>query len=206
MAIAAAPPLVEGMRARLDAGGAVPAGADARGGSSLACRVIGFSGGDVVLEFDEPPRHPLVAGDSAYLIVEAGGRMNALAGRVADLAGAELVLRLTDDIRLGQRRVFSRASLSLPTAVRRVDGDRMWNTRTLDVSAGGARLERSAIDVQEGDFLEVALTAGAYVLAATGRVMRATLSDVGVRFERIERDDRLLLAALALAYHRRAAG
>jgi hypothetical protein len=36
------------------------------------------------------------------------------------------------------------------------------------------------------------------------RVMRVTAEDVGLRFERIERDDRLLLTSLALAYHRRA--
>ena len=34
-------------------------------------------------------------------------------------------------------------------------------------------------------------------------VIRATPAHLGLRFERIERDDRLLPAALALAYHRR---
>ena len=33
--------------------------------------------------------------------------------------------------------------------------------------------------------------------------MRVTNDDLGLRFEEIERDDRLLLASLALAYHRR---
>jgi hypothetical protein len=37
---------------------------------------------------------------------------------------------------------------------------------------------------------------------AEGRVMRVTRDDVGVQFERIEDADRLLLASLALAYHR----
>ena len=35
------------------------------------------------------------------------------------------------------------------------------------------------------------------------RVMRVTATELGLRFEQIERQDRLLLASLALAYHRR---
>jgi hypothetical protein len=37
---------------------------------------------------------------------------------------------------------------------------------------------------------------------AAGRVVRVTASDLGVQFEQIEDQDRLLLASLALAYHR----
>jgi hypothetical protein len=33
--------------------------------------------------------------------------------------------------------------------------------------------------------------------------VRVTSEDLGLRFEEIERDDRMLLASLALAYHRR---
>ena len=33
--------------------------------------------------------------------------------------------------------------------------------------------------------------------------MRLTPTELGLRFEEIERQDRLLLASLALAYHRR---
>ena len=39
-------------------------------------------------------------------------------------------------------------------------------------------------------------------IAAVMRLLRLTDSEIGLQFERIEDADRLLLASLALAYHR----
>ena len=43
--------------------------------------------------------------------------MQAVRGEIGSPAGEEIVLRLSDDIRLGQRRIFSRAPISLPAVV-----------------------------------------------------------------------------------------
>jgi hypothetical protein len=99
------PKLVEGQRARLDVG------------VSLACRIIGFSGPDVVLALDGPLPDDLDEPVSGYLLLEAAGRLSAVRGKLASPPGEEIVWRLTDDIRLGQRRQFSRAPLALPARV-----------------------------------------------------------------------------------------
>lgn len=203
MAVMDSPQLVEGQPARLDMGGSVPAGGGATVDTSVPCRVIGFSGGDVVLALGARPSQPLEQGDVGYLLLESRGQLHALRGEVAAPAGEELVLRLSDDIRLGQRRVFSRAPVPLPAALRSVDDVRAWKTVTQDVSAGGVRVARRGVD-PGGGRLELSLTVGDHTVVADVRVVRATADDIGLRFERIERDDRLLLASLALAWHRRA--
>jgi hypothetical protein len=121
--------------------------------------------------------------------------------RVIGFSGPEVVLRLSDDIRLGQRRVFSRAPIPLPVTVRRADGAAEWTTTTRDVSAGGVCVGREGADPGAGP-LELTITVASHAVVAEGRVMRVTGDDVGVQFERIEDADRLLLASLALAYHR----
>jgi hypothetical protein len=50
--------------------------------------------------------------------------------------------------------------------------------------------------------LELTITVTSHEVVAEARIMRVTDSEVGVQFERIEDSDRLLLASLALAYHR----
>jgi hypothetical protein len=96
--------LVEGQPARLDVG------------ESLPCRIIGFSGPEVVLALEMRPEEEIVRGQQAYLLLETGGQLKAVRGRVSRPSPEEIVLRLTDDIRLGQRRVFSRAPIPLPGA------------------------------------------------------------------------------------------
>jgi len=188
MSLVSMPQLVEGQPARLDVG------------ESLPCRVIGFSGPDVVLALQAQPEDPPQVGASAYLLLEADGRMQAVRGRIGTPAGDELVLRLTDDIRLGQRRTFSRAPLALPARVR-VNG-REWSTVTRDVSAGGVSVVRE--DIEPGDArLEVRIQVADHEVVAQAVAVRVGASDLGLRFEEIENDDRLLLASLALAYHRR---
>lgn len=184
------PQLVEGQPARLDIG------------ESLPCRVIGFSGPDVVLALGQQPETPPAPGDPAYLLIESGGRMQAVRGRIGIPAGHEIILRLSDDIRLGQRRTFSRAPLALPARVRSRDGGEEWSTVTRDVSAGGVCVAREGADPGDGS-LEVRIQVADHEVVAKAVAVRVTGDDLGLRFEEIERDDRMLLASLALAYHRR---
>jgi PilZ domain len=180
------PKLVEGQPARLDVG------------ESLACRIIGFNGPDVVLALETEPQEEIADGASAYLLLESEGRLQALRGEVGAPADGEVVLRLTDDIRLGQRRIFSRAPIPLPVRVRAGDSD--WSSVTRDVSAGGVCVARDG-DPGEGS-IQLTITVADHDVVAEARVVRITDSDLGVEFEQIEDQDRLLLASLALAYHR----
>ncbi|MGH2946279.1 MAG: PilZ domain-containing protein [Solirubrobacteraceae bacterium] len=189
MAVSSVPQLHEGQSARLDVG------------TSLPCRVIGFSGHDVVLALQAQPPEALVAGGSGYLILEASGRLHAVRGMIAGPAGEEVVLRLQDDFRLGQRRLFSRAPLALPARLLDENGTE-WSTVTRDLSAGGVCVERRGANPAAGR-LELTIAAGDHDVVTDAGVVRETPAELGLRFERIERDDRLLLAALALAYHRR---
>jgi hypothetical protein len=180
------PHLVEGQPARLDVG------------ESIACRVIGFSGPEVVLSLESEPEEEILSGAQAYLLLESDGKLQAVRGRVTASSQEEVVLRLTDDIRLGQRRVFSRAPIPLPVRVRA--GGQDWSSVTRDVSAGGVCVAREG---EPGDGLvELAIDVAGHEVRAEARVVRVTDSDLGVEFEHIEDQDRLLLASLALAYHR----
>jgi hypothetical protein len=186
----AMPQLVEGQPARLDVG------------ESLACRIIGFSGSDVVLALEARPQDPIHAGDDAYLLLETDGQMRALRGRTRPPAGDDVVLTLTDDIRLGQRRTFSRAPLSLPARLSSPGGGGEVATVTRDVSAGGVCVAREGADIWAGP-LELRIQVAHHEVVAKVSAVRVTASDLGLRFDEIERGDRLLLASLALAYHRR---
>jgi hypothetical protein len=190
--------LVEGQIARLDVG----ASSRPATGESLACRIIGFSGPDVVLALDTQPRHEIAAGAEAFLLLESDGQLQALRGLIGEPAGEEVVLRLIDDIRLGQRRVFSRAPLELPARLNAGDGGPEWSTRTLDISAGGVCVAREGDDPGDG-MLKLQIQVASHEVLADVRKMRLTPTELGLRFEEIERQDRLLLASLALAYHRR---
>jgi hypothetical protein len=189
MSLANMPKLVEGQPARLDVG------------ESLPCRIIGFSGPEVVLAVEEQPEEPPQVGDNAYLLLESDGRMQAVRGRIGSPLGDEVVLTVTDDIRLGQRRTFSRAPVPLPVRLRARDGGE-WSTMTRDVSAGGVCVAREGADTVEGT-LELRIQVADHEVVAEAVAVRVTEAELGLRFEEIERDDRLLLASLALAYHRR---
>lgn len=186
MPTAAAPQIVEGQAARLDVG------------TSLACRIIGFSHANVVLALEEQPEE-LEIGDPGYLLLESAGRVHALRGRIAAPPGDEVVLELTDGIRLGQRRTFSRAPLSLPATLRLPGGDVATVTR--DISAGGVAVAREEAPAPDGPF-ELAIQVAHHEVVARVTAVRVTEADLGLRFEELARDDRLLLASLALAYHR----
>jgi hypothetical protein len=72
------------------------------------------------------------------------------------------------------------------------------------VSAGGAAVERRGAAAGPGPLeLTLVLVEGQHEIVAEVAVVRETQSELGLRFERIDRDDRLLLASLVFAYHRR---
>jgi len=182
------PHLVEGQAARLDVG------------ESLPCRIIGFSGPEVVLALEAEPDEAIERGAQAYLLLESEGKLQAVRGQITASSQEEVVMRLTDDIRLGQRRVFSRAPIPLPVRVRSADGASDWSSVTRDVSAGGVCVAREG---EPGDgTVQLAIDVAGHEVRAEARVVRITDSDLGVQFEQIEHQDRLLLASLALAYHR----
>jgi hypothetical protein len=167
-------------------------------GESLACRIIGFSGPEVVLALETQPEEEIERGAAAYLLMESDGALQAVRGAVESASIAEVVLRLTDDIRLGQRRIFSRAPIPLPVQVKTAAG--AWQSVTRDVSAGGVCVAREG---EPGDgTLQLTITVASHEVVAQARVVRVTDSDLGVEFQQIEDQDRLLLASLALAYHR----
>lgn len=181
-----APQILEGQPARLDVG------------TSLACRIIGFSHANVVLALGEQPEE-LAVGDPGYLLLESAGRVHALRGRIAAPPGDEVVLELTDGIRLGQRRSFSRAPLALPATLRLPGGD--VTTMTRDISAGGVGVARQGAIDPDRPF-ELAIQVAHHEVVAQVRAVRVTDTELGLRFEELAHEDRLLLASLALAYHR----
>ena len=88
---------------------------------------------------------------------------------------------LTDGIRLGQRRSFSRAPLALPATLRLPDGDVATTTR--DVSAGGAGVAHEGAVVPDGPF-ELAIQVAHHEVVAQVSAVRVTEIGLGLRFER----------------------
>ena len=199
MATGFASALTEGQPAQLDLGE-----------EAVPCLVVGFSGADVVLAPSaELPADALAPGNTSYLLIDAGGSLQALKAQVrAGLAEGELVATLLDPFRLGQRRNFSRAPLVLP-AHRRPLGDENppATTFTRDVSAGGLRVARQssyrAADVHD---IVIGLVQANREVKVTAETVRETDKDVSLRFIEIGTEDRLLLAQLTFAFHRRRAG
>jgi c-di-GMP-binding flagellar brake protein YcgR len=169
----------------------------------LPCRVLGFGGKSVILAPVVKPPAPTVEvlrpGATAYVIVEDDGQIHALRALVAGAPeAAEVVVTVTDEFRLGQRRRYSRAPISVPARV----GE--WETVTRDVSAGGVRLARGETELKPGQAVELVIEAAQAGLRieAAAEVVRVTAIDVSLRFTRIEPGDATLLQQLAVAYYR----
>jgi c-di-GMP-binding flagellar brake protein YcgR len=154
------------------------------------------------------PEDALAPGLTTYLLIEAGGSLQALKARIAPgYADGELIATLLDPFRLGQRRSFSRAPLVLPAHVRPAgDSEPPATTFTRDISAGGLRVARQS-SYREADLQEVVLglVQANREIRATAETVRVTAADVSLRFTGIDAEDRLLLAQLTFAYHRRRA-
>jgi hypothetical protein len=188
--------LSEGQPAQLDLGEEV-----------VRCRVVGFTGPEVVLEIGgELPEEALGPGSITFLVIEAAGRLHALKAQLRHgSADKEMVVTLLDSF--GQRRLFSRAPLVLPAHLRPAgDSGDPWTTFTRDISAGGLRVARQS-SYREADEHEVVigLVQASHEIRARASLVRATGTDVSLSFTEIASEDRLLLAQLTFAYHRRGA-
>ena len=198
MATGFASALSEGQPAQLDLGE-----------EAVPCLVVGFSGADVVLAPGGAiPEDALAPGNTSYLLIEADGTLQALKARVKPgYTDGELVATLLDPFRLGQRRNFSRAPLVLPAHVRPAgDTDDPITTFTRDISAGGLRVAKQSSYV-DADLHEIVigLVQANREIRALAETVRVTDSDVSLSFTQIEAEDRLILAQLTFAYHRRRA-
>src|SRR3954447_7473386 len=199
MATGYASALSEGQPAQLDLGE-----------EAVPCLVVGLDGNDVVLAPGaEIPPDTITALTTAYLLIEAGGSLHALKASIRPgYTDGELVATLLDPFRLGQRRNFSRAPIVLPAHLRPAgDEDKPWTTFTRDISAGGLRVARQS-SYREAALHDVVigLVQAEREIRATAEEVRVTGTDVSLSFVDIEAEDRLLLAQLTFAYHRRAAG
>jgi PilZ domain len=190
--------LSEGQLAQLDLGT-----------EAVPCHVVGFNGADIVLAFDKEPDNGLPANGISFLLIEFDGRLHALKAYVRAGSGeGEYVATLLDRFRLGQRRNFSRAPLVLPVHLRPLgDDEKPWTSFTRDLSAGGLRVARQA-SYREAEYHEIAigLVGAGREIRATATPVRVTDTELSLSFTAIEPEDRLLLAQLTFAYHRRAAG
>jgi hypothetical protein len=199
MATGFASALSEGQPAQIDLGeDAVP------------CLVVGFTGADVMLA----PRGPIPpdaigpTGLIAYLLIEAGGSLQALKANIRHgFTEGELVATLLDPFRLGQRRNFSRAPLVLPAHLRPAgETDPPATTFSRDISAGGLRVAKQST-YREADLHEVVigLVQANREIRAIAETVRVTDADISLSFTDIQAEDRLILAQLTFAYHRRRA-
>jgi hypothetical protein len=198
MATGFASALSEGQPAQLDLGE-----------EAVPCVVVGFSGADVVLApGGAVPPEAIGPGNLSYLLIEAGGTLHALKAQVrGGFSDGELVATLLDPFRLGQRRTFSRAPLVLPAHLRPLgDENPPATTFTRDISAGGLRVARQT-SYREADAHEIVLglVQANREIRATAETVRATATDVSLSFVDIGAEDRLILAQLTFAYHRRSA-
>ena len=177
----------------------------------MPCLVVGFSGADVVLAPGGavPAGRARARATSRILLIEADGNLQALKAHVRPgYTDGELVATLLDPFRLGQRRNFSRAPLVLPAHVRPAgDTEDPTTTFTRDISAGGLRIARQS-GYREADLHEIVLglVQANREIRAIAETVRVTDADVSLSFTDIEAEDRLLLAQLTFAYHRRRAG
>jgi PilZ domain-containing protein len=196
--------LVEGALVSLDVG---------REAAPLLCRIVAFGGDDVVLhpkaEPDVDQQVALAAGVESYLLLDAGNDVRALRCKpsVPNEAG-DVVAEITDQFRLGQRRMFSRADLVLPVTVTALDraGEAVgeaWRTFTRDVSAGGVRLARqSGYAAAPRHAVVIQLPAGEKPVETVVEIRRETATDLGMCFIGIEPDDRVRLEQAAIIWTR----
>jgi hypothetical protein len=196
MATTFASALSEGQPAQLDLGE-----------EAVPCLVVGFQGSDVILAPGaELPPDAIGPRTVAYLLIEAGGMLHALKAAVRPgYADGELVATLLDPFRLGQRRTFSRAPIVLPTHLRPVgDEEKPWTTFTRDVSAGGLRVARQSGYREAGEHeIVLGLVQADREIRCRAVEVRVTDADISLSFTDIEAEDRLVLAQLTFAYHRR---
>jgi hypothetical protein len=197
--VAAANILVEGQVVQLDLGGKTQA---------MPVRVLGFGGSSVMLAplgaLSAVTTEALGRGGPAYVIIDREGQIHALRAQLSTVADpGEIVVHVTDQFQLGQRRRYSRAPLHLTAKLRALGGEE-WETVTRDISAGGLRLTRTGAAGEAADRIEVVLEAAQAGLriAAQADVVRRTSADLSVRFVDLAPGDAALLQQIVVAYYR----
>ena len=139
------------------------------------------------------------------MIVDDDQQVHALRARVGPGSEpGEVVVTVTDSFRLGQRRRYSRAPLSLPATVGALPAGETWETVTRDISAGGVRMARTGAAGEQADSLSVVLSSPAAGLRieTTAEVVRRSQRDLSLRFTEIAEGDVALLTQITVAYYR----
>jgi PilZ domain-containing protein len=192
--------LTEGQVVQLDLGGKTTA---------LPCRVLGFGGSTVMLAPVVPATAPtadaIESGREAYVVLDDDNQVHALRARVRPGSEpGEIVITVTDSFRLGQRRRYSRAPLSLPAEVSALPAGETWATVTRDISAGGVRMARTGAAGEQADMLKVVLSSppAALRIETTAEVVRRSQRDLSLRFCEIAEADVALLTQITVAYYR----
>ena len=198
MATGFASALSEGQPAQLDLGE-----------EAVPCLVVGFTGADVVLApGGELPEDALGPGNVSFLLIEAGGTLHALKAHVRDgYSDGELVATLLDPFRLGSAACSAARRSSCPrTCARSAPRTRRPPPSRATSAPAGLRVARQST-YQPADAHEVVLglVQANREIKATAETVRATDKDVSLRFVEISPEDRLILAQLTFAYHRRSA-
>jgi hypothetical protein len=150
------------------------------GEEAVPCLVVGFQGSDVMLAPGaELPPDAVGPRTIAYLLIEAGGMLHALKAAIRPIV--------------------------LPAHLRPVgDTEEPWTTFTRDVSAGGLRVARQSGYREAGEHeVVLGLVQADREIRARAVEVRVTDTDVSLSFTDVEAEDRLLLAQLTFAYHRR---
>ena len=192
--------LNEGQVVQLDLGGKTTA---------LPCRVLGFGDSTVMLAPVVPATAPtaeaIEAGRDAYVIVDDDQQVHALRARVGPGSEpGEVVVNVTDSFRLGQRRRYSRAPLSLPATVGALPAGETWETVTRDISPSGVRMARIGAPGEQSEVLSVVLQSPAAGMRIETRaeVVRRSQRDLSLNFIEISETDIALLAQITVAYYR----
>jgi hypothetical protein len=192
--------LTEGQVVQLDLGGKTTA---------LPCRVLGFGGSTVMLAPVVPATAPtadaIQSGREAYVVLDDDNQVHALRARVRPGSEpGEIVVTVTDSFRLGQRRRYSRAPLSLAATVGAIGAAETWETVTRDISPSGVRMARTGAPGEHADALSVVLESPAAGLRIETRadVVRRSQRDLSLNFTEISETDVALLAQITVAHYR----
>jgi c-di-GMP-binding flagellar brake protein YcgR len=113
----------------------------------------------------------------------------------------QLVFRVTDTFRIGQRRAYSRVPGRYPVTITPIDGDgAAVAATTADVSAGGLRL--APLEAPRlAEHNEVVIDLDGQPITARAVVVRHDPAAIGMRYTAIDDGDRLRIAQIALAWH-----
>jgi len=192
--------LTEGQVVQLDLGGKTTA---------LPCRVLGFGGSTVMLAPVVPATAPtadaIQSGREAYVVLDDDNQVHALRARVRPGSEpGEIVVTVTDSFRLGQRRRYSRAPLSLAATVGAIGAAETWETVTRDISPSGVRMARVGAPGEQAEALSVVLESPAAGMRIETRadVVRRSQRDLSLNFTEISETDVALLAQITVAYYR----